>query len=175
MIFIIIILVFIIYYFNNNKEYFTYNNIYRQKFLEYIDNINSNNSSTNNYIVNIISTHNKKYFELGLENIGFNKLIPDNNTNFLFKKLNQNNIISIMNTKNLYLSYKYDNNEISYKILNLEKNNKFYLENIENNFFQIDYNKFRFTATIRFNDRYLGQNGFSLNPERLFFNIKIIL
>ena len=170
----IILLIFIIYYFNNNKEYFT-DDIYRNRFLEFIDNINSNKSKISNHIVNIISTQNKKYFELGLENIGFNKLIPDNSTNFIFKKLNQNNTIYIMNNNNLYLNYKYDNNEISYKILNIETNNKFYLENIDNNFFQIDYNKFRFTATIRFNDRYLGHNGFSQNPERLFFNIEIIL
>jgi len=173
MIFIIII-IFFIYYINNNKEYFNNNNIYKEIFLEYINLFNSDQEYDNKYNINIISSSNKKYFELSLENIGFSKLLQNQNTNFRLKKLKEKNTFNIITDNNLLLNYDSKNNIISSKILNLDNSNIFIIDNIENKFFELDYNKFRFIGTLRHNNMFLGENGFTSNIEKLYFDITII-
>lgn len=170
---IIILLIFFIYCINNNREYFNSDNIFKDKFLEFIDLINSQQENDINYDLNIISSINKKYFELTIENSGFIKLLPNQNTTFKLKKLKDKNAFNLINNNNLVLNYDKKNNIINSKIINLNEDNVFYIENIENTFFEIDYNKFRFTATLRSNNKYLGHQGFSANLEKLYFDVII--
>jgi hypothetical protein len=168
-----LIFIFFIYYFNNNKEYFNYKNIYKEIFLDMIESFNSEEKKSFNSVFNIISSNNKKYFEINLDQIGFNKLSIDNTTNLNIKKISNVGSFNIKNLNNLYLNY--NNVQLGTKIKNLDNENEFKIVDIESKFLELDYNKFRFIAYLKYNNLFMGVNGLTTTPEKLFFDVKIII
>jgi hypothetical protein len=168
MIFIIFI-IFIFYLFLNQKEYFN-NNIFKKEFLNLIKEINEEGEMNIGYEVNIISSVNKKYLEISLENVGFDRL---NISSLYLKKLNEKNSFYIFNENNLYLNYDNNLDILNTKLINLDESNIFKIEEIEDTLFQLDYNKFRFICLLSNSNKYLGYNGLTDNKEKLYLDFII--
>ena len=153
----------------NKKENF--DNIFKKEFLNIINEFGEEGLQKNlNYEVNIISSINKKYLEISYNNVGFNRLSINN---LYLKKLNEKNSFNIFNKSGFFLNYDKKNDILSTKLKNLDQNNIFKIEEIENTFYIIDINKFRMICFISNSNKYLGHNGFTDDKEKLYLDFII--
>jgi hypothetical protein len=156
----------------DSKELFTSNNKLIDRFLIFIEDLKKDEERDFSFDVNIISSKNKKYLNLTLNNVIFSGLAPNNNNTFTIKKLNNKYNIIIKNKNGLYLSV--DKNYNLNTSLYLKNENTFKIENIIKTSQQIDKNKIRFTCYLKFKNKYLTSDGLKNKGEYLFFDIKII-
>ena len=170
----LLLIIFIFYILNNNKEYFIEEkiDIYKNEFLNIIEKFNLEGDLNIKYRVGIISSINKKYLNLNESSVDFNSLMLKE---LYLKKLNPKNKFYIFNKNKFFLNYNTEKNQGDIKLINLDENNEFEIIDIGDKFYKLDFNKFRFTGNIKIKDKYLGSNGFSNNPEILFFDIIILL
>jgi hypothetical protein len=169
---IIILILIFLFLLKFKSEDFIDSNIYKDKFLDIIEILNSNQELKIKHTLNIISGNNKKMLKVNQGFVDFSGLYNNQNTNFKIIKLKNKNTINILINENSYLDYDENLNKIGITS-EKSKNTIFILEDILNKYNELDSNLYRFTSKLRFNNLYLGHNGFSNIPEYLLFDFKI--